>query len=93
MIATETEEEQYAVLDNVLELLEKEGLTLNGDKCIFVSQDILFLGIRFTKDGIKPDPKKCKALQEMDPPARKEDVPSFISMLTAHLVSSLCSAS
>ena len=84
LIATKTEEEQYAVLDTVLELLEEEGLTLNGDKCIFVSQDIPFWGMRFTKDGIKPDPKKCKALQEMDPPSRKEDVPSFISMLSAH---------
>ena len=84
LIATKTEEEQYAVLDMVLELLEEEGLTLNGEKCIFVSQDIPFWGMRFTKDGIKPDPKKCKALQEMDPPRRKEDVPSFISMLSAH---------
>ena len=63
-----------------MELLEEEGLTLNGEKCIFVSQDIPFWGMRFTKDGIKPDPKKCKALQEMDPPKRKEDVPSFISV-------------
>jgi hypothetical protein len=32
----------------------------------------------------KPDPAKCTAFQEMDPPQRKEDVPSFISMLTSH---------
>ena len=84
LIATETEEEQYAVLDKILQLLEESGLTLNGEKCIFVSQDIPFWGMRFTKDGIKPDPAKCKAFQEMDPPTRKEDVASFISMLTAH---------
>ena len=40
--------------------------------------------MRFTIDGIKPCPEKCKALQEMEPPKRKEDVASIISMLQAH---------
>ena len=40
--------------------------------------------MRFTNKGIKPCPGKCKALQEMEPPKRKEDVPSFLSMLQSH---------
>ena len=60
------------------------GLTLNGPKCIFASQDIPFWGMRFTSEGIKPCPQKCQALQDMEAPKRKEDVASFISMLQAH---------
>ena len=40
--------------------------------------------MRFTSEGIKPCPDKCKALQLMSPPSRKEDVASFISLLQSH---------
>ena len=71
----------YAAIEKTFKLLKDTGLTLNGPKCIFVSQDIPFWGMRFTHKGIKPCPEKCKALQEMEPPKKKEDVPSFLLML------------
>ena len=64
LIATENLEQHYTVLEKVLQLLESNNLTLNASKCIFVSQDIPFWGMRFTTEGIKPSPEKCKALQE-----------------------------
>ena len=84
IVATKTEQEHYKALEKIFILLEEHNLTLNGPKCLFLSQDIPFWGMRFTKDGIKPCPEKCKALQEMSPPQRKEDIPSFISLLQSH---------
>ena len=34
-------EEEHIVLEKVFKLLESHNLTLNGSKCIFISQDIL----------------------------------------------------
>ena len=84
IIATKTQEEHYDILLKTFEILEEHNLTLNGSKCIFMSQDIPFWGMRFTNEGIKPCPEKCRALQEMTPPQRKEDVASFISLLQSH---------
>ena len=39
---------------------------------------------RHTIMGHESCPEKCKSLQEMKPPKRKEDVASFLSMLQAH---------
>ena len=36
---------------------------------------------RFAKDDIRPCPEKQRALQEMKPPNRKEDVTTFSAML------------
>lgn len=84
IIATKSQEEHYIILEKVLELLKEHNLTLKGPKCIFLSQNIPFWGMRFTSKGIKPCPDKCKALQEMSPPQKKEDVASFISLLQSH---------
>ena len=84
ILATETVDQHYKVLEKVFILLEEHNLTLKGSKCIFLSQDIPFWGMRFTSQGIKPCPEKCKAIQEMSPPQRKEDVASFISLLQSH---------
>ena len=84
VLATKSQDEHYVVLEKILTLLEEHNLTLKGPKCIFLSQNIPFWGMRFTSKGIKPCPDKCKALQEMTPPQRKEDVASFISLLQSH---------
>ena len=84
IIATKTLEDQYILLHKIFNIIEQNNLTLNGQKCIFASQDIPFWGMRFTKDGIKPCSEKQRALQEMEPPKQKEDVASFLAMLQAH---------
>ena len=84
LIATETLEQHYAVVERTLKLIKERGLMLNGPKCEFVLQDIPFWGMRFTNQGIQPCPEKIKALWVMKPPMRKEDVPSFISLLQSH---------
>ena len=71
-------------MERTIKLIKERGLTLNGPKYEFVLQDIPFWGIRFTNQGIKPCPEKIKALWGMKPPKRKEDVPSFISLLQSH---------
>ena len=54
------------------------GLKLNPDKCIFKSMQVLFFGHLVTSTGLKPDPKKIKAIAGMPVPQNKAQLQSFI---------------
>ena len=55
------------VLNKCLEI----GLNLNPDKCIFKSMQVQFFGHLVTSTGLKPDPKKVKAITSMPVPQNK----------------------
>ena len=84
LIASQTIEQQYDAIEKVFHTLAENGLTLKSSKCIFLVQDLPFWGMRITNEGIKPSPQKCQAVQDMEPPKRKEDIASFLSLLQSH---------
>ena len=61
-------------LRNVLERLQKAGLTLNKGKCKFFQQRVQFLGQVIDGSGVSPDPEKIKAIQDFSEP---KDVPEL----------------
>lgn len=63
------ETEQTENLYAVAERLEKNGITLNVDKCEFFKTDIEFYGLRFTTDGVAPKSSRFQALKEASPPS------------------------
>ena len=50
-------------LRSVFHLLRKAGLKIKPSKCIFLQTEVEYLGHILTKEGIKPDPKKQKAVK------------------------------
>ena len=60
-----TEEEEDRNLQSVLSRLAARGVTLNTDKCLFHQRRISFLGHLIDSDGIRPDPEKIRALQDL----------------------------
>ena len=61
--------EHDARLCAVLDRLEKSGVTLNGEKCVFGQSQIKFLGHLIDRDGIRSDPEKVAAITKLDPPS------------------------
>ncbi|XP_028411675.1 uncharacterized protein K02A2.6-like [Dendronephthya gigantea] len=59
------EQEHDARLEATLQRCEEINLTLNLDKCKFKMNEVSYCGHIFTKDGVKPDESKIKAIQEM----------------------------
>ena len=57
-----TRAEHDANLDGCLRRLTNKGLRLNRDKCVFLSNTLEFFGPIFSKDGIRPDPKRVTYL-------------------------------
>ena len=60
LIYDASEEEHNANLVNVLRTLEERGLTLNADKCEFYQEEVVFFGLRFSKNGIAPTDDRCR---------------------------------
>jgi len=67
-------------LKSVLEALDRNNITVNPEKCLFDVGELSFLGLIFGKEGVKPDPKKIKALKEASKPTSKEELRSFLGM-------------
>lgn len=68
-------------LKHVLQNIEKEGLTLNPEKCHFHQSRIKFLGHIVDSNGIAPDPAKTEAIQKMPPPINITELRRFFGMI------------
>ena len=78
LIHSKSQSEQVQHLDTALSRLAKSGLKLNLPKCIFMKQEVPYLGHTLTAEGIKPGLDKWKALVDTRPPT---DLPSLRSFL------------
>ena len=76
-----TQEEHDVRLHAVLEKAQKAGITLNMDKCELTRHTVKFLGHVISADGVKPDPEKTRAVQEMDAPTNVSELRSFLGMV------------
>ncbi|CAB4002801.1 Retrovirus-related Pol poly from transposon opus [Paramuricea clavata] len=55
-------------LKKVLQKLEEENVTLNGDKCEFSKPELYYPGHVINATGINADPEKVRAITEMSSP-------------------------
>ena len=76
-----TEAEHDSRLTAVLQRLEREKVTLNADKCEFKKSEVRFLGHVVNKNGISPDPRKTKAVLEMESPQNLTELRRFMGMI------------
>lgn len=77
-----TREEHDANLKAVLERATEKNLKLNPEKLIVGAQEIEYFGHRITAEGLKPDEKKVKAIQDMPPPVDKKELQTILGMIT-----------
>ena len=75
-----TPEEHDKALREVCSNLRDNGITLNPKKCIFDVREVTFVGLVFNREGIKPDPKNVKNLQEAKAPESQAELRSFLGM-------------
>ncbi|XP_040356411.1 uncharacterized protein K02A2.6-like [Ixodes scapularis] len=68
-------------LENLLQRCQKIGVRLNRDKTELHRTSTTFLGHLLTKDGLRVDPEKVRAIQEMPPPTDVQGVQRFCGMV------------
>ena len=69
-------------LKQVLERARQKNLKLNKEKSQIALDEISYIGHILSKEGLKPDPKKVRAITEMNRPQNKEELQRFLGMVT-----------
>ena len=77
-----SDEDHDANLINLLNVAQVEGLVLNSKKLEFKCPRVSFFGAQHSADGMHPCPKKIQGITEMTPPINKQQLSSFIGMVT-----------
>ncbi len=58
----------------------ERGVRLHPDKCRICVSEVSHFGHKLSHEGIKPDPLKTRAIQEMQPPQSKAKLETILSM-------------
>ena len=80
LVHARNHEEHRQRLQKVLLRLQESGLTLNAEKCQFFRTEVKFLGQIIDDKGIRPDPGKIAAIQNVSEPKCVNDVRRFLGM-------------
>lgn len=75
-----SEKEHFMNLKLVFETLEKANMKVQLDKCEFLQSEVEFLGFLISKDGIRANPKKVRAIVDFPLPCTVKDLRSFLGM-------------
>ena len=75
-------EDHDANLINLLNVAQVEGLVLNSKKLELKCPRVSFFGAEYSADGMHPCLKKIQGITEMTPPIDKQQLASFIGMVT-----------
>ena len=68
LIFSSTPEDHIEHIGIVLKCLKKAGLKLKKSKCCFFHKQLSYLGHVISSEGLKPDPDKTKAIDEIPAP-------------------------
>lgn len=77
LIYSKSYDDHLVHLRNVLEVLRREKLYANMEKCVLCTNHVVFLGFVVSSQGVQVDQEKVKAIQEWPTPKNVSEVRSF----------------
>ena len=80
IVFSKTFEEHLANLRLVFTRFRAAGIKLKPSKCHFGRTEVPYLGHIVSKDGVRPDPDKIRAVQEFPVPRNVHEVRSFLGL-------------
>lgn len=75
------EKEHLITLEKVLQRLHSHGMRLKKSKCLFMVEEVKYLGFVISKDGIKVDPDKVEAITKISRPKDVSELRSFLGLV------------
>ncbi|XP_049886412.1 uncharacterized protein K02A2.6-like [Pectinophora gossypiella] len=81
IVTGSNEESHLRTLDAVLNKLQKFGLRVKKSKCVFMADEVNYLGYIVSKQGIRADPSKIEAIKNMPTPSNVSELRSFLGMV------------
>lgn len=79
LYANSLEEHEEKFHELAKRLLE-HGLKIQPAKCEFLKKKVTYLGHIISRDGVKPDPKKIAAIQELPPLTNQKKIKGFLGL-------------
>ncbi|XP_051130737.1 uncharacterized protein LOC127251190 [Andrographis paniculata] len=80
LVYSKSENEHVEHVRLVFQRLREEQLYANFKKCIFHTNEVVFLGFVVSEDGLKVDETKVKAIKEWTPPMNVGEIRRFLGM-------------
>ena len=77
-----SDQDHDANLINLLNVAQLKGLVLNSKKLELKRPKVSFFSAEYSQDGIHPCPRKIQGTTKMTPPIDKQQLTSFIGMVT-----------
>ena len=81
LITGKSEEQHLATLNEVLSRLEKAGVRLKQEKCVFMADEVTYLGHRHNREGIQPTGAKVEAINQAPKPRNLSELRAFLGMV------------
>ena len=81
IVTRRTLEEHDNNLSAMLERAADKNLKLNPDKLTVGAQEVEYFGHIISANGLKPDPTKLKAIQDIPPPVNKKELHTMLGMI------------
>ena len=85
LVTGRTQTEHDNRLKIVLTCLSTAGLTLGREKCEINKRSVKFLGQLVDELGVRPDPEKVRAIQQMKTPTIVSEFRRFLGKFSPHL--------
>ena len=77
-----TKEEHDKNIIKLMQRAQENGLFFNPSKCKLKAPEIKFFGNIYSKNGVKPDPKKVEAIVKLKELINKQELQTFLGMIT-----------
>ena len=77
-----TREDHDTNLINFLNVCQMEGLCLSSKKLELRRDRVSFFRAIYSREGVEPDPWKIQGIEEMTAPETKQQLQSFLGMVT-----------
>lgn len=80
LVATESKDEHFEILKDVMDVVIKHNLQLRYDKCLFMFDKITYLGYEVSANGMGPNLNGLKAVAEFPIPTNVKNLHSFLGL-------------
>ena len=78
LISGKTDADHLENIENVFRVLKEVGATVNKKKCMFFVKEIEYVGFIINKNGIRLNPHKIDAINELPEPKDLKQLQSFL---------------
>lgn len=84
LVFSKTKAEHLEHLSQVLQRLHEQKLLINLEKCVFMPEELIYLGFFISKSTLKMDPEKVDAMLTWPTPRTPREVRSFHGLATLY---------